>query len=518
MKRNSIYLVLWLSVMVIILSACGSNSKDDPLPPPTPTPTPIPTNGYAFINFPLEINITEYKRYPIDFQLIQEGLAQRDAEVTIKAFDKRYGSISSRYGSTQTTPEDSISSQYVITDQDGIGRFIYTPPALFPTDGTTFDLELVLLDAGLDDNNDTITVTQKITLQFKRNTNISNGRATTLSIVYGYKPPKGYIPPELSDGPDLGTGDRQEPAEWDGEGSKMINYYAVHAVDDDARRAIVGMEIKMSLINNIKELNGVKVQDKSGTIDNTSPIRFSDASVNFLDPVLYASQRVESRDNLIIVPSEAGVDSSYLGGWKINSVAQNTLDLEGNYLNLESTPDLSYIIGNERRLLGRNIAVADVEKIDIESITDEFGMAYFKVTFDPELAGHTVTLEAHGTDIDNNRIGISRIATLRWDDYSGGPVTTPNSGGVNTVPMTLSINAPSGAAYHLIDMEIVPSSFTVTPTPFCSLNIAQSDFHTNSGGQVVLAVNTDGNTSATGGEDICTIEWEGSAGSMYFEY
>ncbi len=431
--------------------------------------------------------------------------------------------MSSRYASTASSPEFSTSSQYVTTDGDGIGRFFYTPPADFPSDGTTFNLELVYAGIASEDGNDTLTLTQKISLVFKLDPNASNGRAATLSIVYGYKPPKGQVPPQgsgssVSDTSDLGTGDRHDPAEWDGEASKMVNYYAVHAVDEDSQRAIVGMNIKMSLINAVKEINGNKIQNVTGTIESSDPIHFVDNGANFLDSALFPSQRVAPHDNLIIFPSEGKIDSSYLGGWKINTVSSNTLTLEGKYPNLENTEDLTYIIGDERRLLGRNIAVADVQQIDLESITDEYGMAYFKVTFDPELAGHTVSLEAHGTDIDNNRVGISRIVTFRWDDFSGGPISTTNSGGVKMVPMTLSVVRPDASSDHLIDVDIVHSSFTVEKSPHCSLDEAQSNFHTDAGGQVILAINTDGNTSATGGEDKCTIEWDGGAGSIYFEY
>ena len=518
MKKNIIYILL--VIVAVILSACGSNSKKDPI---RSSMSVSDVNGYKFMNFPSELKITEYKRYQIDFQLVHEGLPERSVEVAIKAFDRRYGSVSSRYGSTASNSGASISSQYVTTDGDGVGRFFYTPPAVFPSSGTTFDLELVYPGIVSEESNNTLTLTQKISLVFKFDPNISNGRATTLSIVYGYKPPKGQVPPQsggstVINTADLGTGDRHEPAEWDGEASKMVNYYAVHAVDEDSQRAIVGMKIKMSLVNAVKKINGNKIQSATGTIENTDPIHFIDNNANFLDSALYPSQRIESHDNLIIFPSEGKIDASYLGGWKINTVSSTTLTLKGKYQNLENTEDLTYIIGDEKRLLGRSIAVADVQQIDLESITDEYGMAYFKVTFDPELAGHTVSLEAHGTDIDNNRVGISRIVTLRWDNFSGGPITTTNSGGVKIIPMTLSIDRPDNSSDHLIDVDIVPSSFIVKKSLHCNLDEIQSNFHTNAGGQVILAINTDGNTSATGGEDECIIEWKGGANSIYFEY
>jgi len=519
MKKNIIYTLI--VTIAILLSACGSDSKEDPFIPIASDKSDV--NGYEFMNVESTLNITEYKKYKIDFQLVHDGLPEREAEVAIKAFDKSYGSVSSRYASTASNPGASISSQYVTTDGDGIGRFFYTPPANFPSEGTTFSLELVYTGIASEDSNDTLTLTQKISLVFKLDPNASNGRAATLSIVYGYKPPKGQVAPQsggsgTNDSADLGTGDRHDPAEWDGEASKMVNYYAVHAVDEDSQRAIVGMKIKMSLVNGVKKINGNEIQNATGIIENSDPIHFVDKSANFIDSALYPSQRVESHDNLIIFPSEGKIDSSYLGGWKINTVSSDTLTLEGKYLNLENTEDLTYIIGDEKRLLGRNIAIADVQQIDLESITDEYGMAYFKVTFDPELAGHTVSLEAHGTDIDNNRVGISRIVTLRWDDFSGGPITTTNSGGMKMVPVTLSIVRPDSSLDHLIDIEIVPSSFTIKKIPHCTLDETQSNFHTNAAGQVILAINTDGNTSATGGEDDCTIEWSGGAGSMYFEY
>jgi len=499
MKKNLIYTVM--ITVAIVLSACGSNSKQDPIII-AGDDTQVSVGGFEFINFPKELNITEYKRYKIDFQLAKNGIPQEGATVAIKVFDKRYGTIASHNGSLITEPGDSLGSQVVQTDKDGIGRFLYTPPAIVPAEGSSYTLEIAF--EGTDVNQ---TLVAKVKLMFNLNASASDGRATTLSIAYGIKPPKGYEPPEGGDSPDLGTGDRHEPGQWDGEQSKIINYYAVHAVDESARRPMVGLPIRMSMINGVRILNGTNVQDGTGIIESTDPTSFVDNNVNFMNTV-------GTNDQLIVLPSQGRIEPSYLGGWPIEKVNGNRLILEGNYDNLESIDQLTYIIGNERRLLGRNIVVADVEHIDLESITDEYGMAYLKVTFDPELAGHTATLEAHSIE-NGKRIGISRIVTLRWDKFSAGEQKVVNSGAIETVVMTLSIDTPNGGSEHLIDMDIVPSSFVVEKSPHCSLNQSQSNFHTSPGGQVLLAINTDGNVTAA---IECTIKWNGSAGSMYYEY
>jgi len=513
-------------------------------------------NGYELINIPYQLNITEYERYKIDFQLVHNGIGvpngivveeiddnttiERHVRVTIKGFPKQYGTVSSHYGGTITNPTDGTasgdseqntdSSQTAQLDSDGIGRFLYSPPAVFPSAGSTYDLELVVYD----DITQEILLTQKIQLRFDLKAGASSGTATTLSIVYGYRPPKdGFYKPVSLPRDNTGTGDYHEPAEWDGEHSKLINYYAVHAVNEDGNRPVIGLPITMTLINGVKKLNGNRLKVGTGAIKEGEHIQFMDTSVNFVNA------DIEDSDKLIIIPSEGKIDPSYLGGWNIDAVYEHTLDLNGMYSNIKEEERLSYLIGNERRLLGRNIVVADVQAIDLESITDEYGMAYFKVTYDPEMVGHTITLEAHTKN--EKRVGISRIvkpvAYSRIMGFKSKGRAVENSGsdemtfvklyiGVDTSaqarPGPLNEDADTTNLYPLADLDIDPNSFRMKPddnsTVHCSIDREKSDFHVSIEGSVALVIQTDGNTSKTGGVDTCSVVWDGSEEALGYDY
>jgi len=481
-----------------ILSGCGSNNYVDPT-----AGDGMGGDSFApsvgFLNYTRDINITDYSKYSIDFQYADEnGFVVEGQKVCIKAFDKHYGSVASRYGGSQSIPSQ-ISSQCTITDSDGIGKFIYTPPAVMPSEGTTYNLSMITTG----ENNTTSSA--PVTLHFHPLASSISATATTLSIVYGYRPPR-----------ENGNGDVHEQDQFDREGSKVVNYYAVHAINEDSQAPVAGMPIKMILVNGIKELNSKKVQYENGVFKDTNPVTFIDDSIDYLENH-YDSEKVQKNDNLIILPSKGKVDSSYLGGWKIDNVTSHELTLNGYFDNLTTESDLNYIIGNEKRLLSRDIVVAEVRTIDMEAITDENGMAYFKVVFDPELALHTVTLAAYAVTPQNERVGISRIVSLRVEDkvVPKQTMTINNIGGQQNVTIPLSMSFPSGSE-HIFDLDIVPSSFSIAPTSHCA--IINGNYNTGDSGAVSLVVATDGNISDTGGVDQCTITWQGGAGSVYFEY
>jgi hypothetical protein len=289
----------------------------------------------------------------------------------------------------------------------------------------------------------------------------------------------------------------------------IIARYHVHAVDENAN-PIVGLNVQLSLINGVKEIRGTKLQYGTGNILSSTPITFGDNFVNF------AKSDVSINDTLIILPTSSKRDNSYIGGWLISGI-DSMLTLSGRSLHLESTTDLNYIIGNDERFLGRQLAVAHVEKPGedttgvVTDVTDSKGYAYFDVVFDPILAGHTVTLAAQ---TDGNRMAVASVEALRWNTYVGETITVPNSGGRELTSMGLSILI-EGTTENLIDLDIVPSSFIIEPSANCSLNAGASNLHTNAYGNVLLAINTDGNVTAT---ENCTVSWEGQASSMYYEY
>jgi len=462
MKRKILYTVM--VAVSILLTACGSNSKKDPIPPPPPPP-----GGYVFENFTSELNIDEYKTYPIRFQLTKNGLVVPDAIVSMKVPDKSIG---------------SINTYTVTTDANGKGAFTYTPPAVFPDKREK--LYVVFTDGN-------ITLQKAVTLTFDLNTDIpTDGRATTLSITY------------LTSECDASRG--------------IIGHYAIHAVDRFSRVPVVDIPVRVSLVNGITLINNEKVQKGKGRIfyenpsEVTSTIDFADGSTDF------SQAGVKEGDNLIIFPSEGRTDASYIGGWDIKSVS-DILTLGEQYTNLVQDNRLTYMIGNEKRLLGgENGAAGRLATAHVEPnyTTDNNGYVYFDIVFDPILAGHTVTVEAHGNE-DGRRIGVAMKTGLRLegDSFTAPDTEVPNAGGLVKTRIPITINPTCVGNQPLIDVPLSPGSFHAEPGKNCQIDYGESDFHTDSYGAVVIAVNTDGNTTAT---ENCTIKWNGGPSSLLYEY
>ena len=302
---------------------------------------------------------------------------------------------------------------------------------------------------------------------------------------------------------------------------KIVGHYRVHAVDDQGK-PLSGLKLKMSLINGVKKIRNTKLQRARGNILSTTPIRFNDLGVNF------AQAGVGRGDTLIVLPSEGKTDISYLGDWTISNAGAD-LELKENSYHLETTENLTYIIGNEERLLGGEngnrgvIAVAHIQDVNKTFVTDEKGYTFFDVVFDPVLAAHTITVGVH--TVNGARRGAAKVIALRGAEFPPVERTIINSGGLVRIRMTLSIDPGNGGSEHLIGVDINPSSFTVEPIDSCTLNYKESNFHTDSGGGVILAINTlgktevaDGNKTKTEGADTCTVKWNGSMSSIVYEY
>lgn len=457
MKQNKQYTAIFI-IFILFLSGCGTDTKENPVPPVGVV------DGYTFNNFTNELNITTYDNYRIEFQLTKDGIALPLSVVSMKVFDSNLG---------------SVQSLTAITDEDGKGFFLYTPPKVFPESGTLT----------ISYTNGDIVLNATIQLMFNLEPGTSPGRATTLSIVY-------------------------ETSECDDKRG-LIGHYHVHAVDRFSRLPLVGIPVKVSLVNGVREISGEKLQKSGGNIRNTTPVSFYDNTINF-----DTQTNILEGDNLIIFPTENKTDISYLGGWNIDSVGQE-LTLDGEYTNLINATNLTYIVGNEERLLGGEdgevgiLANAHVEMI--ESVTDTQGYAYFDIVFDPALAGHTVSVEAHG-DEDGKRVGIAQKEFLRLDGEFTAPETViENDGSTQTFDIPISIQPSCMGEQALIDTPIDFDSFTIEPQAHCDI-VKAAPFETDQFGNVSVTVSTDGNTTATGGQDECTLTWEADASSLGYEY
>jgi len=295
----------------------------------------------------------------------------------------------------------------------------------------------------------------------------------------------------------------------------IVSHYHIHAVDLKSNLPIENIPLSFSLINGVKEINGNKVQYGSGILyASGNKYSFRDDTVNF------ATTNVSEGDNLIIFPSRGRSDISYIGGWGITDISTN-LSLAGEYLNIPSEVNsLTYIIGNEERLLGGEyggigeLATAHIEIVDNE--TDENGYVQFDVVYDFALAGHTVSIEAHGND-RGRRVGVSSTISLRLDgdNFYANPVSVSNDGNLQYARMHLRIQPSCSGDVPLVDVPVNPRSFTVEPVESCRIDYDNTSTEADGYGNVYVAVLTDGNVTAAAD---CTVSWNGGPGSLYYEY
>lgn len=161
MKKNIIYsLILVLSVALV--TACGTNSKENP---------PAPDGPYAFFNATTPLKITKPSEtngtvsggdYNISVQLVKDGLVDAGRSVQMKPFDFRYG---------------SVLNSVVDTDVNGNAVFKYKAPTASNYDsirGQDITIQAVFLDPDTGVSTTTsststssILLTQDFVLQFR---------------------------------------------------------------------------------------------------------------------------------------------------------------------------------------------------------------------------------------------------------------------------------------------------------------------------------------------------------------
>jgi hypothetical protein len=278
--------------------------------------------------------------------------------------------------------------------------------------------------------------------------------------------------------------------------------YLIHAVDKYANPA-QEVRITPTLIN------GRKVtQQNTGQINNPGTPDFTDVSVDFI------ASNVTTDDRLIVTLDANHYDQRYLGNWSLNSITTNELEFDEIYTGV-TTSGLSYVVGDEKRVLGTDLVLAHIVDPANKYITDSSGALEVEVCFDPALAAHTVTLAAHVID-RGVRTGISAKKAFRWSDFASSATTIDNDGLEQDVSVNLSIGGD--IIEPLIDLDVLVSSFIVKTEPHCQITTTTNSVTTDGTGNVTLSVSTDGNTSATGGVDECTLEWNTEPTSILYEY
>jgi len=168
-------------------------------------------------------------------------------------------------------------------------------------------------------------------------------------------------------------------------GCRML--FRAHAVEGDGT-PISGLHIGASVVINAK-VSGTDI----GLMETTAPISFVDNRISF------NAYNVVPNDKLIILPSALRHDTSYIGDWTVYQVDGSRVTLSGVAYNLETTNQLSYVIGNETAYIGTTV-VAHIENVENNgtTLTNEKGYAYFDVVYDPELEGQPYVVGAHTGD------------------------------------------------------------------------------------------------------------------------
>lgn len=199
MKHFIRYFVTLLAL--IVLSACGSNSKEDPVVSSSSTTTSTDTGGlpstgttttttqdttvvdsadYTFINAttPLLVD-TAGEKHQIKVQLIQYQLPSKGAPVLLKAFKNP----NDQYG--------VFEAMEVTTDDKGYATFNYTAPTdLTAVNNSIIKIQAVLYYTTESDTNTTAykELTQEFLIQFKSASDITDSNETNLEFMNASTP------------------------------------------------------------------------------------------------------------------------------------------------------------------------------------------------------------------------------------------------------------------------------------------------------------------------------------------
>lgn len=165
--KNSILVSCVLFMSVVFFTACGSDSKKNPIEPEAPTEV----EPYTFFNATTPIIVTKSSEvnstisgnnFSISVQLLKHGLVAAGVSIQMKPFNFKYGSI-----------ETSV----VDTDDNGVVEFIYVAPTGSDYDviqGQNFIIEAILLASEneestttSDDSPPRVLLVQPFVLQFK---------------------------------------------------------------------------------------------------------------------------------------------------------------------------------------------------------------------------------------------------------------------------------------------------------------------------------------------------------------
>lgn len=166
MKNNILFSAILL-ISVIFFTACGSDSKKNPIEPEAP----IAVEPFSFFNATTPIIITKptdvngtisENNFSISVQLLKHGLVAAGVSIQMKPFNFRYG---------------SVKTSVVDTDANGVVEFVYVAPTGNDYNvirGQNFIIEAILLASEDEESTTTssdtppsVLLVQPFVLQFK---------------------------------------------------------------------------------------------------------------------------------------------------------------------------------------------------------------------------------------------------------------------------------------------------------------------------------------------------------------
>ena len=182
------------------------------------------------------------------------------------------------------------------------------------------------------------------------------------------------------------------------------DHYTIHAVDRYGNPVSAGTALHPSLIN--QPTSAVM----SGTGEIKTPGKLSD--VNF-------SEVTDGEDRIIILPTPGKLDKFYMGDWSIKSHTDTELTFDETFSGT-NTSGLTYVIGNEKRLITKNniqqVASADISSPTGSYTTDAQGNVQFVVKYDPVLKGEYFYVAANANS-NGKRIGTALESIFFYGAY-----------------------------------------------------------------------------------------------------
>ncbi len=203
--------------------------------------------------------------------------------------------------------------------------------------------------------------------------------------------------------------------------------YVIHVVDSYGNKAKDGTAIQTGVINNPKlysrgHISGV-AKDFRAQLDGQN------TSFKLKDQTLFAD--ITNMDTLITLANQDEHKPTYLGGWDIEKVEnESTLKLFDIEKDLQAN-QISYVIGDEYRYDECSKTIMNAAASTFTSTQVKDGVAYAELRYTPAMVGKDIFIYAN-SKVDDKKIGVSRRVTLTGTGLNDYTFPCNNSDGNTT--------------------------------------------------------------------------------------